>query len=76
MHPNHSICEIANSLLMCYETEALGSYLGYVPPTYHTHKWADLSLFQLSNESNISFLTRNLKVFYSYAFTYCIKSFS
>ena len=62
MHPNPSMCEIANSLLMYYKTEALGSYLDSVPPAYHTHKWADLSLFQLSNGSNMSFLIKNLKV--------------
>lgn len=55
MHPNHSVCEIANNLLMCYKMEALGSYLGFVPPAYHTQNWADLSLFQLPNESDRSF---------------------
>lgn len=76
MHPNHSTCEITNNLLMCYKMEALGSYLDFVPPAYHTCEWADLSVFQLPNRSNISFLKKDLRVFYSHAFTAYIKSFS
>lgn len=53
--------------------EALGSYLGFVPPAYHTQNWADLSLFQLPNESDRSFFKKDLRVFYSYAFTDYIK---
>lgn len=47
------MCEIANNLLMCYKMEVLGSYLDFVPPAYHTEKWADLSLFQLIILNNI-----------------------
>jgi len=68
MHPNN--------LLTCYKTEASGTYLDSMPPAYHTHECAELSFFQLSKGSSLSFLTRNLEVFCSYAFTYCIKSFS
>lgn len=52
MHPHHSMCEIANNLLMFHKMEALCSYLDFVPPAYHTQKWADLSLFQLPNGSD------------------------
>lgn len=68
--------KIANNLLMCYKMEALGSYLDFVLPAYHTHKWAHSSLFQLPNGSNKSFFKKDLRVFYSYAFTDCMRSFS
>lgn len=45
MHPNHSVCEIADNLLMCYKVEALGSYLDFVPRAYHAQKWADFESF-------------------------------
>lgn len=50
------MCEIAHQKIVGYKVEALGSYLDFVPPAYHTQKWADLSLFQLPNGSDRSLL--------------------